>query len=93
MNDKIEYLDEERKKLWAVVRENEKKLNELINSTPAKLQQEARGQLNKASDYVNRINERKAEADAKLHAIDSLLSMANSEMESFAKKLDDFDNL
>lgn len=69
--EKFDYLDDERKKLWQAVRDLESRLAELIQNTPLSLQSEARGALNKASEYCNRINERKTAAESLIQDIAS----------------------
>ena len=89
MSDNYEYLNEERIKLWEAVRNLEQKLEDLVKNTPLQLQSEARGQLNKASDYVNRISERKTEADTKSQELISLASEAKETIDTLAQELSD----
>ncbi len=72
MGDKYDYLEEERKKIWQAVRDLEAHFAELTQNTPLKLQQEARGALNKASEYCNRINDRRDEVERIFLKISSL---------------------
>ena len=91
MGEKYDYLDEERKKLWQSVRDIESKLEELVQSTPLQLQREARGQLNKASEYCNRIIERKTEADEKYGEILNLLSGLKISTDTLDQKIKELD--
>ncbi len=89
MGDKFEYLDEERKKLWATVRGIEQKLDDLVKNTPLQLQSDARGQLNKASEYVNRIAERKTTVDTITNELANLTSEIQKKKELLAQELSD----
>ena len=89
MSEDFAYLNEERIKLWSAVRDIEAKFNDLIKSTPLKLQQEARGQLNKASEYCNRISDRKAEVDSKFSDIMQRLTTIQESAESLSIKLNE----
>lgn len=88
--EKFDYLDDERKKLWQAVRELENRLAELIQNTPLSLQSEARGALNKASEYCNRINERRAEVESLILDIASQKKDIETRLDSFNKNFDEF---
>ena len=88
--EKFDYLDDERKKLWQAVRELESRLAELIQSTPLSLQSEARGALNKASEYCNRINDRRTEAESLIHDIASQKGNIEAKLEELNKNLEEF---
>ena len=89
MSDNYEYLNEERIKLWKAVRDLEQKLDDLVKSTPLQLKSEARGLLNKASDHVHRISERKNEADTTTQELMSLASKAKETIDTLSQELND----
>ena len=88
--EKFDYLDDERKKLWQAVRELESRLAELIQNTPLSLQSEARGALNKASEYCNRINDRRTEVESLIHDIASQKGNIEAKLDEFNKNLEEF---
>lgn len=88
MSDKYDHLEEERKKLWQTVRELETRLDELLKSTPFDLQREARGALNKASEYCNRINERKLEAENILQGMTTLSANMEATLTDLTARID-----
>lgn len=88
--EKFDYLDDERKKLWQAVRELENRLAELTQNTPLSLQSEARGALNKASEYCNRINERRTEVESLILDIASQKKVIETKLDSFNKNFDEF---
>ncbi len=89
MSDNYEYLNEERIKLWKAVRYLEQKLDDLVKNTPLQLQSDARGQLNKASGYVNRIIERQEEAETKIKELNKLALDAQGKTERLSQELND----
>ena len=71
MNDKerLEYFEDERKKLWQNVIDLRERLDEIIKNTTSELHREARGRLNKVSEYCNKITGRNSDTEILLKNI------------------------